>query len=328
MWLSIALFCLGAVPMIVGGIEYWKWQQQASPSSKAAAEIRTPDIKLYPTMKDVPNVPKGLFSYNSAVNFTAIATRGLYDAIQKAHPEFRLRYTEPSQGNPGSTAAIQMVIDKEVSFSISARPLEDAEIARAKERGINIHQTPISLDAVTFYTHPGINIPGISISQAQDIYRGKVKNWKELGGPDVAVVPFIADPKATSAPKQALGNAIEKLSSKVQVIRDPTAAIQKVSTTPGSLAFVGGLSITKEKSVRLLSLARANSNNYVSPIIKTGVVNTEAIRGGSYPVTRNIFIITRHNGGPDEKGGIAYANLFLSREGQRIIEDAGFVSLY
>jgi phosphate transport system substrate-binding protein len=100
MWLSIALFCLGAVPMIVGGIEYWKWQQQASPSSKAAAEIgRTPDIKLYPTMKDVPNVPKGLFSYNNAVNFTPTALRGLYDAIQEAHPEFRLRYTEPSHGN-------------------------------------------------------------------------------------------------------------------------------------------------------------------------------------------------------------------------------------
>jgi phosphate transport system substrate-binding protein len=328
MWLSIALFCLGAVPIIVGGMEYWKWRQQASPSSKIAAEIRTPDIKLYPTMKDVPNVPKGLFSYNNAVNFTPTALRGLYDAIQEAHPEFRLRYTEPLQGNPGSTTAIRMLIDKEVSFAISARPLDDVEMARARARDINIHQTPIAIDAVPFYTHTGVNIPGISLSQLQDIYSGKITNWKELGGPNVAIVPLLADPKATSAPKQALGDVAEKLSPTVQIVRGPAEAIQKIRATPGSICFTGGLSVIKEKSVRFLSLAKANSDKYVSPVTKTGAVNEKAIREGSYPLTRKVFIITRHNGGLDEQGGIAYANLFLSGEGQQIIEGAGFVPLY
>jgi phosphate transport system substrate-binding protein len=221
-----------------------------------------------------------------------------------------------------------MVIDKEVSFGISARPLENAETARAKERGINIHQTPIAIDAVPFYTHPGINIPGVSLSQLQDIYSGKIRNWKELGGPDLAIVPFTVDPKATSAPKQSLGDVAEKLSSTVRIVREPTEAIQKVRATPGSIAFVGGLSVIKEKSVRFLNLAKANSNNYAPLVTETGSVNTKAIREGIYPVTRRIFIITRHNGGPDEIGGIAYANLFLSEEGQRIIESAGFVPLY
>jgi phosphate transport system substrate-binding protein len=279
-------------------------------------------------MKDVPNVPKGLFNYHIAINFSTIIAHGMHDAMQKAHPEFQLRYTEPTQGKPGSATAIRMLIDGEVSLAQSARPLEDTEFSRAKSRNINIDQIPIAIDAVAFYTHPGITIPGLSLDQVKDIYLGKIKNWKEVGGPNLPIVLFSLDPKVTGAPKQALGDAVEKMSSSVRLVRDHTDSVRQVGATSGAIGLGAGLNIIGQKSVRVLSLAKANSNQYVSLTSETGALNRKAIREGTYPLTRRAFIIIRRNGGPDEQAGVAYANLFLSGEGQRIIENAGFVPLY
>jgi phosphate transport system substrate-binding protein len=325
-WLPIALVGLGLIPVLVGGVAYWRSRQQ-EPIAKTSAQISgATDVKLYSTMKDVPNVPKGLFNYNGAINFASITAHGMHDAIQKVHPEFQLRYTEPTQGKPGSAAAIRMLIDGEVSLAQSARPVEDAEFSRAKERNIKIEQIPVAIDAISFYTHPGVTLPGLSLNQVQDIYTGKTKNWKELGGPNLPIVPFSLDPKSTGGPKQALGDAVEKMSPTVRIVRDYTDGIRKVAQTPGAITF-GGLAVIGQQSVRLLSLAKADSNQYVS-LVTEGAINKPALREGSYPLTRRAFIVIRRNGGPDEQAGVAYTNLFLSSEGQRIIENAGFVPLY
>jgi phosphate transport system substrate-binding protein len=331
-WLNarfpVALLGLGAILFLIGGVVYWRWRQP-EPVAKTAIEIsRAPDVKLYPTIKAVPNVPKGLFNYHGAINFSSIIAHGMHDAIQKAHPEFQLRYTEPTQGRPGSATAIRMLINGEVSLAQSARPLEDAEFSRAKARNVSVEQIPIAIDAVAFYTHPGITLPGLSLKQVQDIYLGKIKNWKEVGGPDLSIVPFSLDPNATSSPKLLLGDNLEKMGSGVRIVRDYTDGIRQVGTTPGGIGFAGGLNVISQKSVRMLSLAKTNSTKYISLATETGAVNKQAVLDGTYPLTRRAFIVIRRNGGPDEQAGVAYANLFLSGEGQRIIENAGFVPLY
>jgi phosphate transport system substrate-binding protein len=44
-------------------------------------------------------------------------------------------------------------------------------------------------------------------------------------------------------------------------------------------------------------------------------------------MTRRMFIIFRRDGTPDEQAGAAYVNLILSKEGQQILEKAGYVPL-
>lgn len=327
-WLPMALLGLGAIPVLVGGVGYWKWRQQ-DPIAKTAINISSaPDIKLYPTMKDVPNVPKGLFNYHIALNFAPIMAHGMHKAINTAHPEFQLRYTESLHGKPGSATAIRMLIDGEISFAQSARPLEDAEFARARARNVSVDQIPVAIDAVAVYTHPGIKIPGLSIDQVRNIYLGKITNWKQVGGPNASIVPFSLDPKATSAAKFVLGDDVEKMRSKVRIVRDSTDAVRQVAATSGAITFGGSLNAIGQKSIRVLSVAKANATQYVSLTTKAGVVNPQVVRDGSYPLTRRNFIIIRRNGGPDERAGTAYANLFLSEEGQRIIEHSGFIPLY
>lgn len=51
------------------------------------------------------------------------------------------------------------------------------------------------------------------------------------------------------------------------------------------------------------------------------------VEDGTYPFTRRLFIAICRDGTPDETAGIAYVNMLLSKEGQKLVEKAGYVPL-
>jgi ABC-type phosphate transport system substrate-binding protein len=288
-------------------------------------------VQLRDSMSEVQNVPSGIFNYGGALQFAALASNGMNKAINQAYPGFRLRYTEPLNEKPGSGTSIAMLFDGEVSFAQSGRPLEDDEYNRAQTRGFTIEQAPIAIDGVAIYTHPGINIPGISVEQLQSIYIGKVTNWKQLGGPDLPIKPISRDPKATTTLKMLLkGLKGAKLGKNVQIVRDYTTSVRTTASTPGGISYGSAPSIIGQKTIRPLALAKTGSKQYVPIYIKGregNEVNKAAFLDGTYPLTRRLFVIIRHDGTLDEQAGTAYANLLLTNEGQKLIEKAGFVAI-
>jgi phosphate transport system substrate-binding protein len=299
------------------------------PPSNPATEITSAtDIRLYRTLQEVPNVPKGQFSYSSTLAFAYLKTYGMNDRIEAAHPAFQLRANDPPHNSPDSTTAIKMLIDGEVSMAQSARPLETEEVNRARSRQLTLEQIPVAIDGMIFYVHPELPIAGLSLTQIQNIYAGKVTNWKEVGGPDLPIVPISLDPKRVSTPQQALGTVAEKMGTSVQIIRDQAEGIRRVSSTPGAISFAGGIHVVGQKLIHILSIANSNSTQYVSPITATGEVDKPVLRNGTYPLTRRLYVVIRRNRSLDEQAGVAYANLLLSAEGQKLIESIGLVPLY
>jgi phosphate transport system substrate-binding protein len=185
------------------------------------------------------------------------------------------------------------------------------------------------IDGLIFFVHPGLSLPGLSVDQLQSIFRGKVTNWKVLGGPDLEILPISLDLSATSSLKQLLGSNGDDIGKNVKIVRDYTTAIRQVAITPGAISYASSSVIVGQKTVRVLGLARADSNQYISGMKEeSGEMNTAVLQDGTYPFTRRLFVIIRRDGTPGEQAGVAYANLLLSREAQSIIQKAGFVSLY
>jgi phosphate transport system substrate-binding protein len=56
-------------------------------------------------------------------------------------------------------------------------------------------------------------------------------------------------------------------------------------------------------------------------------LNVTAFQNGTYPITRQLFVIVKQNGQSDQKAGEAYANLLLTTQGQELISKAGFVRI-
>jgi phosphate transport system substrate-binding protein len=321
-WIGLSLLALLGVGIYAG----WRMGMNAPHSDVNLG--KSSDIRLYQSIQDVQNVPSGLFNYAGAVTFANLTAHGMHKAIAKSHPQFQLRYTESLHSKPGSGTASTLLIEGQTSFAQTARPLNDTEYSKAKTHGFKLEQVPIFIDGIAFYTHPGFKLPGLSLDKVQDIFMGKITNWKQVGGPNLVIKPFSQDPKASSVISLLLDEAKgQQIGSNVKIINDITDAIRKVAATPGGISYSSPSLIAHQKSVCALGLAKAGSTQYI-PVFTNGQrINVEAIRKGTYPLTRRLFIVFRRDGTLDEKAGVAYTNLLLSQEGQRMIENAGFIPI-
>lgn len=67
-------------------------------------------------------------------------------------------------------------------FGRSGRPLNDGELRAGK------HEIALGRVAVGFVVGPGTGVKRISVKQLEDIYRGRIRNWKEAGGNDLPII--------------------------------------------------------------------------------------------------------------------------------------------
>lgn len=222
------------------------------------------------------------------------------------------------------------VINGELSFAESFRPLKNSEYSLAKLRGFTLKQIPVALGGIAFYSHPSVKLPGLSINQMQNIFSGKLTNWQQLGGPNLPIVPISQDPDAkasTSFLLQGLPRSQQHFGRNVQSVRDTTAAIRKVASTPGAIGYGSQAIVVGQRTIHLLGLAKGESKNYVQPFTPYGTVNKQALLDGTYPLTRRIFVVIREDGELDELAGRAYVNMLLSNEGQKLVDKAGYLPI-
>src|SRR4030043_124553 len=84
----------------------------------------------------------------------------------------------------GSGTGIKALIDGTTNIATSSREAKDQEVATGKEKRVILTAHKIALDGIVPIVHPSMKIDNITLGQLRDIYNGKIKRWKELGGPD------------------------------------------------------------------------------------------------------------------------------------------------
>ena len=94
--------------------------------------------------------------------------------------------------------SILNLINKEADIILSARKMSSDEKKHADASGISIIETSIALDALVVIVNPENTIESLSIEQIKDIYTGKITNWKEIGGNDAPINPYIRNANSGS----------------------------------------------------------------------------------------------------------------------------------
>ncbi|WP_257236786.1 hypothetical protein [Nostoc sp. 'Peltigera malacea cyanobiont' DB3992] len=58
-------------------------------------------------------------------------------------------------------------------------------------------------------------------------------------------------------------------------------------------------------------------------------LNIDAFKIGEYPITRQMFVIVRQNNNNslEQQAGEAYANMLLTTQGQKLMNEAGFARI-
>lgn len=222
----------------------------------------------------------------------------------KNHPGVNITISESGSGN-GAKSLINAACD----VAMMSRPMKDLEVKAAKDAGVQPVEHIAAMDGIAVIVHPSNPIADLTEEQIRDIYTGKVKNWKELGGPDRPIVAISRDTNSgTYETFETLVLKGDKIASSVEYVGSNGAIRQRIMSTPAAIGYVG-LAFTEG----------------VKPLLVNGVeVSTETVASSEYPITRPLYLFT--NGEPKPGTPLAaFLNLSGTPEGKRIIEDMGFV---
>lgn len=286
----------------------------------------------------VANIPSGLFTYGGSTTWAPIRKQ-VDPEIQKAWPNFQLRYTDPITGAPGSGTGIKMLLNDQLVFAQSSRSIKDEEYQKAEQRGFKLTQIPVAIDGIAIAVNPNLNIPGLTIAQLKDIYTSKLTNWQQVGGPNLPITPYSRRLEDGGTIEFFAENILggEKFGSNVQFIPTTTEALREVGKNPGSIYYASAPEVVGQCGVKPLPLGRQSDQfvpPYKEPFIREqkcpqqrNQLNTAAFQKGDYPITRQLFVIVKQNKATEQQAGEAYANLLLTEQGQELITKAGFVRI-
>lgn len=300
-------------------------------ASQVSTNTNTNIPGFYKTLAEVPNIPQGIFNYGGSSILAALHSPGVISSLNQSQRQFQLRFVEPVGSPHGSGVGIRMLLDGKLSFALSSRPLKENELAQAKERGFALDQIPIAVDGITFFVSPSNPIVGLSLLQLQDIFSGKINNWKTVGGPDLQITAFSFDPQVSGTADVVRQRVLagREFGKNVQVVSTATDSILKVAATPGGIGYSSASVVIGQKNIYPLPVSIASGENFITPFVdeNQAVLNKTVFTNGSYPLTRRLFVIVKRDGKLDEQAGSAYTNLLATEEGQKLIEQAGFIPL-
>ena len=199
-------------------------------------------------------------------------------------------------------------------------------------------QTPVAIEGIAIAVHPNLNIPGITLDQLRDIYLGRITNWNQVGGPNLSITPY-SRPQDGGTVDFFIENVLggQNFGNNVQFIDTTTEALREVSENPGALYYASAPEVVGQCTTKPLPLGQTANElipPYQEPLVppsqcpaQRNQLNTGAFRSGQYPLTRQIFVISKQNGQVEQQAGEAYANLLLTNEGQNLLAETGFVRI-
>jgi len=109
-------------------------------------------------------------------------------AFAKSHPGMSISVPE-SIGSNGGIAAVSK--DEKVVARV-------ARTLKGDEKVYGLTYLPFAKVPVVFFVNPTLDVKKLTSAQVCAIYAGKIVNWKEVGGPDAAIVVVTREAKDSS----------------------------------------------------------------------------------------------------------------------------------
>lgn len=210
----------------------------------------------------------------------------------------------------GSGNGVKSLINGACDIANMSRFMKDSEFKTCVEKGILPVAHVVAFDGLAVVVNPANKVGALTMAQLADIYTGKIRNWKELGGDDAEIVVISRD--TNSGTYETFNELVLRKSPVVkdaEYVGSNGQAKTRVASTKNAVAYVGlGFA---DDSVKTLSV------DGILPSPKT-------IVSGKYPIARPLFMFT--NKYPKMGTPVyGFVTLHLSEEGREIVRDLGYV---
>jgi phosphate transport system substrate-binding protein len=163
----------------------------------------------------------------------------------------------------------------------------------------DLGRTLIARDGVSVIVHRDNPVAGLGKAQLVDIYTGRITNWSQVGGPDLAItVVSKAEGRSTlEVFSDYVGLSYKDIKAQM-IIGDNQQGIQAVSSTPGAIAYVSIGTAEYEASngaaIRLVPL------DGMAP-------TTQAVAEGRFPMVRELNLVYKSPATPNVQALIEHS---------------------
>jgi phosphate transport system substrate-binding protein len=216
----------------------------------------------------------------------------------------------------GSGTGIAALVNGGADICESSRPMKDKERADLlAKRGVPAIETAVALDALAVYVNERNPLRVISLPALGRIYAGTTTTWKDLGGPDHAIVLYgREDNSGTYAYFKEHVLHDGDFAAATQALGGTSAVANAVK---GDLFGIGYGGVAYLAGIRALAIQKGEGSVPVAPSLR-------AAQDGTYPVTRPLYFYTAG----EPTGVIArFIAWVVGPEGQRTIADVGYYPL-
>ena len=208
----------------------------------------------------------------------------------------------------GTKARIEALNDGKIDIAMASHGLKIAEIQR---QGMVVHE--IGKVAVVFGVNASVPVTNLADAQICDIYAGKVSNWKEVGGPDLAIVPLTrpdseVDAEVVREKIPCLANL--KMPETVRVMPKSGEMAQGLAATTGAIGMTT-MTVVEQSQGRV----KATSLRGIVP-------TAENVQSKTYTLTRDSFLVVKT---PPTPAVSNFLEFVRSAAGEKVIVANGAV---
>jgi phosphate transport system substrate-binding protein len=210
---------------------------------------------------------------------------------------------------PGSGPGLEALLAGRADIAPTSRPANRTELLAAKKAGVKLRPQLIGSYGVAIIVNEANPVKNLKPSQVRALFNGKTADWSKVRGTAAPVNVYTLDGNTGArAGFQTLAMRGDDYSPTAKALPDYAAIVAAVAKDPNAIGYadMGPL----PSGVRSL-------------LINGEPPNSVSIYEQVYPYANSLYLYTiERKATPAAKNFIRYA---LSKDGQRIIQKAGFV---
>lgn len=171
----------------------------------------------------------------------------------------------------------------------------------------------VALDGISIYVNESNPINSLSLDELQSIFTGKIKNWKDIGGPNSPITLYSRE--NSSGTYEFFKEHVLKgsdFSPNAQPLPGTAAVLLAVTKDKNSIGYGGA---AYGKGAKILKISQDKNSTPILP-------SEETVLNGSYPIWRYLYIYVSKDNDKNEIS--TFINWIRSNDGQTLVKSVGY----
>jgi phosphate transport system substrate-binding protein len=243
-----------------------------------------------------------IFACGKRQSITVAGSTAFQPFVEKLADEYMKIHTDTKVTMQGGASAVGI----QATLSGAAQ-IGVADLVELPAEAKTLSSVVVARDGIAVIVNLKNKVNNLTFQQLRDIYNGKIKNWKLLGGDDNSIT--VVSRETGSGTRSSFESIVKdiKLTNQV-IIQDTNGTVREtVSNDANAIGYI----------------SHGNINEKIKSIsVNSAACTSDEIIKGKYPLVRPIFFLTKET--PKDKI-MEFIDYILSKKGQDIIKQNGLI---